>query len=134
MASNRFAMAVHILALLARRGGTMTSEEVARSVNTNPVVIRRILGHLRRAGLVCGVSGPSGGSQLCVSPEKISLFDIYRAVEEGELICVHEDPSRRCPVGRRIQSVLENVTTGVKRAVAKELKATKLSAIVRSFG
>jgi DNA-binding IscR family transcriptional regulator len=40
MASNRFAMAVHILALLARRGGTMTSEEVARSVNTNPVVIR----------------------------------------------------------------------------------------------
>src|SRR4029077_3277460 len=133
MPSNRFAVAIHILTLLARHGGTMTSEELAGSVNTNPVVIRRILGRLRDAGLVCAVSGPNGGSKLCVDTRKVSLLDIYRVVEQTELIGVHEEPNQRCPIGRRIQAVLHGVTTDVKHAVEQELKATTLSEIVQEF-
>lgn len=127
-------MAVHILAFLARdRDEHTTSEEIARSVNTNPVVIRRLLGMLQRAGLVCGQPGARGGSKLCVDPKEISLFDIFGAVDQGEPISLHEDPDQRCPVGRRIQCVLENVSSGVNRAVAKELKETSLNDVLASI-
>ena len=62
--SSRFTMAVHILALLALEKNTLcTSEWIAKSVNTNPVVVRRIIGKLKKAGLV-NVRPGTGGAYL----------------------------------------------------------------------
>src|SRR5436305_12368211 len=99
--SSRFAVAVHVLALLARAGDEpVKSDSIAASVNTNPVVIRRILCALGRAHLITSQPGAAGGSRLARVPEQISLRAVYRAVEGGDTFLLHrQPPTRRCVVG-----------------------------------
>src|SRR5690348_7489088 len=111
MANNsQFAVAIHILTMLAReKDASMTSEHMGGSVNTNPVFIRRILGMLGRAGLVVSQSGVGGGWRLLRAPEKITLLDVYRAVDEGHLLAhSHSEPNPACLVGRNIQRTLNH--------------------------
>ena len=121
--SSRFAVAVHVLALCAREGGgPLKSEDVAESVNTNPVVIRRILCELARAGLVRSQPGSGGGSRLAREPRDINLFDVYRAVEGGGVFSMpRRQPSRDCGVGRNIDLVLGDVLDLVNTAVGQTL-------------
>ena len=65
-------------------GEPLTSEFIACSVNTNPALIRRLLGSLRDAGIVESRTGVGGGSTLLIDPERITLLDILRAVEPQE--------------------------------------------------
>ncbi|MFL6374805.1 MAG: Rrf2 family transcriptional regulator, partial [Pyrinomonadaceae bacterium] len=100
-ANSQFSMAVHVLTLLARSDGSnLKSDEIAASVNTNPVVIRRLLGQLAIAGLVSSQSGALGGSRLSAAADKIRLSEIYRAVCSGEIFALHGSPNQDCPVGR----------------------------------
>ncbi|HEU0301350.1 MAG TPA: Rrf2 family transcriptional regulator, partial [Longimicrobium sp.] len=104
--SSRMAVAVHVLAYLAwRRDEPITSERMASSVNTNPVVVRRIMGSLRNAGLVSVQPGVGGGAQLAREPEDITLLEVYRAVEEKEeLFAMHSsEPCRHCDIGGHIR-------------------------------
>lgn len=121
--SSRFAVAVHLLALLHLNAGEpATSEWMASSVSTNPSVVRRILSMLARAGLTTSRLGTGGGALLARPGEGITLRDVYRAVEGGELFSLHhEPPSGDCPVGRNIQSVLEEMTTSAQRAMEDAL-------------
>ncbi|MCH5585571.1 Rrf2 family transcriptional regulator [Shimazuella sp. AN120528] len=118
--SSRFSIAVHILSLLATaKNAHGTSEWIADSVGTNPVVIRRILGQLKRAGLA-GVRAGTGGAFLIKGLEEITLLDVYRAVEvmeEGELFHIHEQPNPDCPVGANIQNVLELIVRRAQHAM-----------------
>jgi Rrf2 family protein len=109
--SSRMAVAVHVLAYLAwRRDEPVTSERMAGSVNTNAVVVRRIMGSLRNAGLVSVQPGVGGGAQLAREPEDISLLDVYRAVEEKEeLFALHSEPCHHCDIGSNIRQVLQGV-------------------------
>ena len=131
-ASCRFAFAVHILAVLAlKHEGGVTSEVIAGSVNTNPVIIRRVLSTLRRAGFVCCAKGAGGGATLCCPPERISLDAIYRAVEPDASFSVHpQEPNQRCPVGRQIQLVLDEVFSSAQRAFESALAQRTLAEVV----
>ena len=118
MARNcRFAVAVHITTLLALSGDKLaTSDWISGSVNTNPVVVRRILSALAKAGLVKSLRGINGGSVLAKAPEHITLLEINRAVDDAEPPPLHhQTPNQKCPVGRGIQPVL---TTILGRATA----------------
>jgi DNA-binding IscR family transcriptional regulator len=76
-------MAVHVLAVLAyQEGDRVTSAGLAGSINTNPVIIRRLLLALQKAGLVDTCRGAGSGSRLSRSPKRINLAEIYRAVED----------------------------------------------------
>src|SRR5688572_16043599 len=99
-ANSQFSMAVHVLSLLAReRSGNVTSEYIASSVNTNPVVIRRIIGQLNQAGLVSSQPGASGGTRLARRAGDITLRDIYGAVDCGEVFALHgKAPNQDCPI------------------------------------
>lgn len=121
--SSRFAVAVHVLTLMAWSGDEpVKSEAVAASVNTNPVVIRRILCALARARLVTSQTGAAGGSRLARRPGQITLLDVYRAVEGGDIFSLHrQPPSRHCPVGVNIEAVLEDVLAEVNSAVERVL-------------
>src|SRR5689334_7543833 len=82
MASNsRVTIAAHALAwleLARRRGqGSLTSDEVAASVNTNPVILRRSLGDLKRAGLVTARRGTRAGFALARPAEQITMYDVW---------------------------------------------------------
>ena len=83
-ANSRFAVAVHALALIAwEPDARHCSREIAASVATNPVVIRRLLAQLARAGIVESTHGSKGGFRLARPAAKVTLHDVYRAVEEG---------------------------------------------------
>jgi hypothetical protein len=77
--NSRFAVAVPVLTLMAWSGEEpLKSEQVAESVNTNPVVIRRMLCELAEAGLVVSQTGSLGGSRLANDPAETTLLDVYR--------------------------------------------------------
>ena len=99
--NSRFAVAVHVLSLMAWSDEEpLKSEQVAESVNTNPVVIRRMLLDLAQAGLVVSQTGSLGGSRLATDPAKTTLLDVYQALECGGVFSLHrQPPSRDCPVG-----------------------------------
>lgn len=134
MASNsQFAVAVHILALLARNpDGRLKSEHIASSVNTNPVVIRRLLRDLSDAGLVSSQKGAAGGSRIAGAPTSISLNDIYEAVAHGEVFSLHpRKPDQDCPVGKNIESVLCNLQKEIDRAINKKLGSYTLADVLK---
>ncbi|MFX3633067.1 MAG: Rrf2 family transcriptional regulator [Candidatus Pristimantibacillus sp.] len=132
MTSNRFAVAVHILSLLEiDKESRVTSELIAGSVNTNAVVIRRIMGMLNKAGLVITSPGVAGAT-LARPVDQITLLDIYRAVQsEGheELFAIHEKPNPDCPVGKNIQYSLENAFTEAQLAMENKLASMTLQQV-----
>lgn len=132
--STRFTVALHILTLLASSGEEpLTSEFIAGSVNTNPVVVRRILGLLRDKGFVTSQPGNGGGWQLVRNPDSITLLDVRRAVNEGSPFSMHtNEPNPACPVGRNIQAALSGVYSHAERAMEAELALTTIEYLVRS--
>lgn len=132
MRNCRFAVAVHIAALLAMaEGRPQTSDYMAGSVNTNPVVVRRLLSALAKAGLVASLRGTSGGSTLARPAAEISLLDIERAVAEPEGPALHhQPPNPACPVGRNVQPVLSRVLSEAEAAREAVLARTSLAQVV----
>jgi DNA-binding IscR family transcriptional regulator len=135
-ANSRLTIAIHVLAWMAlaqRRGrDLLTSDEVAASVNTNPVIIRRSLGDLRRAGLVRVRHGAGAGWSLARVPEEISLVGVYDAVGQEPLFGMHRtEPNLECPVGRGIRPALDQVYGGVDRTVRCELQRTSIAEVLR---
>lgn len=133
--SSRFSVAVHILALMAQAGNEpMKSDQMASSVNTNPVVIRRLLCELARAELVTSQTGASGGSRLARTANQITLLDVYRAVEGGCVFALHrQQPSRRCFVGGHIEAVLGEILEEVNLAVEQVLAKTTIKQVLQSI-
>jgi Rrf2 family protein len=131
--NSRFAVAVHVLSLMAWSGEEpLKSEQVAESVNTNPVVIRRMLLDLAQAGLVVSQTGSMGGSRLATDPAKTTLLDIYQALECRGVFSLHrQPPSRDCPVGVNIETVLGEVLQEVDSAVELVLKNITIDDVVQ---
>jgi Rrf2 family protein len=120
------------LTLLAQQPAEpLTSQYIAGSVNTNPVVIRRILGGLRSAGLVTAQAGNGGGWRLAADPGAITLCHVYRAVEDEPLFALHHRaPNAACPVGRHIQQALVPCFDQARRRLEEELARTSIADIL----
>lgn len=139
MASNhRLAVATHILLMLASAPdeyrndhGLLSSETVAASVNTNPVVIRRVVADLARAGLVRSHAGKGGGLELGRPANRITLLDVHLALAEPDVFAYKANlPSQRCPVGSKVIGVLSPVFDDVQARVHQTLKKTTLADLV----
>src|SRR3954451_8690316 len=117
--SCRFAMAVHALTVLAYKDGDrVTSALLAGSVNTNPVVIRRLLLALQKAKLVETRKGAGFGSRLSRSPARINLAEIYRAVEAPEPFATPtRKPNIGCPVGNCMRDALDRIFASAEDAL-----------------
>lgn len=130
--SSRFTVAVHILALVKVEQSQPLTSLIASSVNTNAVVIRRLVGKLKQANLIETQQG-SGGIQLRKPLTDITLLDVYQAVEvvdEGELFQMHEDTNVNCVVGANIQSVLEIILLRAQDAMEGVLANVTMDDIV----
>lgn len=133
--NSRFAVAVHVLTLLAWAGEDqpLKSERVAASVNTNPVVIRRILCALARAGLVVSQSGACGGSRLARAPEQITLLEVYQAVEAREAFALHPHrPDHGCPVGKGIGGILADLLHEVDASIERVLAQVTIDKVLHA--
>jgi len=135
-ANSRLTIAVHALAWLAlaeRQGrDRLTSDQVAASVNTNPVIIRRSLGDLRRAGLVRVRRGAEAGWSLAHRPDDITVLAVYDAVTPEPLFAMHHtEPNLQCPVGRGIQPALHGLYRGAEQSLREHLATMSIADVLR---
>src|SRR5262245_52373870 len=100
-ANSHFALATHVLTVLAvHPDGPVTSVELARSVNTNPAFLRSLFGRLRDAGLIEVSLGKGGGARLARPASRVTLADVYKAVEKDAPAQLHHcPPDEKCVVG-----------------------------------
>ncbi len=132
MVNCQFTVAIHVLCLLAaQHSQPLTSEFIAGSVNTNPVVIRRILAVFRKAGLVKSQPGVTGGWKLLVKPELITLGKLYQLVRPGTVFAMHRrKPNPLCPVGRSIQQGLGSHYQKAQAAMEAELAKSSIADVL----
>ena len=127
-ANTQFAVAVHVLTMLAGLPRELQSSEVmAASVGSNPVHIRRVLARLREARFVASRPGPHGGWQLLLSPEQTTLADVWRVINRDDPVLGVHEAEPNCEVGQRIQANLEEVDRRALAAVEAELASTTLA-------
>ncbi len=132
MVNQQFTFALHILACLAFSGEIMDSQTLAASVNTNPVVVRRLLLTLRRAGLIKTFPGKHGGAKLHRAPRRISLLQIYEAVEAPRVIAVSErKASKHCTVSCNMKRIMTSISEEADNALRKHLRRSSLQDVVR---
>ncbi|MBF4693529.1 Rrf2 family transcriptional regulator [Fusibacter ferrireducens] len=134
MYSTKFSVSIHILSLIAlNEGEALTSDYIARSINTNPAFVRRLMSLLKKAGLIYTQTkvGTTGLAKPC---DRISMKDIFKAVErEGPIFPTHEDPNEDCPIGARIGKVVEHVNNQVKSKFEEELDSIYLVDILNGL-
>ena len=124
--SSRFTIALHIFTCVDtfKDDYKVTSDFLASSINTNPVIVRKILTQLKKAGLI-NVARGTGGIQLTRDLSEITFFDVYEAidpVEDGDLFRFHEAPDPNCPVGRNIHALLDDKLKRIQNAMEAEMK------------
>ncbi len=131
MYSTKYAVSIHLLSLIAfKKGESITSDDIAKSVNTNPALVRRLMSDLKKAGLIrtqtkIGVIG------FMKSPEEISLLEIFHAVEtRQDLFAIHSDTNTKCPIGAKIGCVLEHMNGKIQSSFEEELGSLYLSNIL----
>ena len=131
-ANTRFAVAIHAMGMLAFGDKiNVTSDDIAKSVRTNPVVVRRLLAQLTRQGLVAVKLGAGGGARLTRPPEQITLSDIYLALGEGPLFQVPLlGETHECAVGRSVGPVLTGILLRAEKGLLAELRVITLSDVI----
>ena len=134
--SSRFTMAIHMFACIDTfTDQKMTSDFMAASIGTNPVIVRKLLQQLKAAGLF-EVSRGTGGVTVTKPLNEITFLDIYKAVEctpDEELFHFHENPNQACPVGKNIHHVLDDKLAKVQEAMERELAAITLADVKRDI-
>ena len=129
--SSRFTVALHIFACVDvfKDDYKVTSDFLASSSNTNPVMIRKILSQLKGAGLITVARG-TGGITVNKPLEEITFFDVYQAiepVENGSLFHFHDAPNPDCPVGRNIHALLDDKLKAIQDAMEDEMRKYTLA-------
>jgi DNA-binding IscR family transcriptional regulator len=126
--NSRFSTAAHILTLLASMPDErLTSEFIAGSVGTHPVVIRRQLALLRRAKLVESKGARGGGWILARKPEEIKLSQVRDALGEETTFRMHRnDPAPNCTVGQYVRQALAVVYEDAEKAVSRSLQTRSI--------
>jgi Rrf2 family protein len=136
LTSSRFVVAIHALLVLARSAGAgpVCSSAIAKSVHTNPVVIRRLMAELEKSGLVTSFAGRTGGFELRREATTITLADIYGAVEGDAVFRMHKtDPLSECPIGVQLAKVLRPSLKAAETAMTESLGNTTLHAVALSI-
>ena len=126
--NSRLSLALHTLGHMAGEPDRIqTSAEIADHAGTNAVVVRRVLGKLREAGLLVSEKGHSGGWRLALAPKDISLADIYTALDE-QLVARAEDAEvPQCSVEHALHKRVSDIMSDVERSLIKRLSETNLA-------
>lgn len=144
MVNQQFATSVHImisLGYISQQKAAKTpscklanSDQLAESIGTNPVVIRRLLSLLNKAGLIKTARGKKGGVQLNKPAHEIDLSDIYKAIEIKDPVKPHNKPaSKDCPVSCSMHEIMLAVSEGYTKSSLKYLETIKLSDLIKKI-
>lgn len=131
---SRLSGVLHCLLHMAELGQPATSEWLARAMQTNPVVIRRLMAGLRDAGFVASAKGHGGGWVLSCPLEDVTMRDIHEAVGAPELLAVgHREESPGCLVEQAVNAALGQAYRDAEALVLERLGSVTLAALSRDF-
>lgn len=135
--SMKCSVAVHCLIFIHEAKGIakVTSNLLAESTGSNPVVIRNILSALKKAGLITVPRG-TGGAELCADPSQITLYQIYSALEPDgvtSIIGIHPCQGRPCPVAQNIHQVLETPYHKIEESIRQTMEGITLQSMIDQF-
>lgn len=131
---SRLSRMLHVLLHMARHDQPFTSEQIARMLDTNPVVVRRTMAGLREAGYVRSEKGHGGGWTLTANLEAVTLLDIHRAVGGPHLFAIgNESDNPECAVARVVNTALDEALRAAEALLIARLQAIKLADLVREF-
>ncbi len=132
MDNRQFSIAVHLMAGLgASAGQGIPSGVLAKSVNTSPSFVRRVVSKLSRAGLIRTTTGKSGACMMTKDARTVTLLDIYRAVEAPKVFTIHDYPVRRdCTISCGIKAAMGKVLDSAQRSMEAGLKKITLSDVL----
>lgn len=125
---------LHVLLHMAREKKPFTSEQIAQMLETNPVVVRRTMSGLKKAGFVFADKGPGGGWTLAKDLDDISLYDIYQAVGEPTIFAIgNEQETPNCLVELVVNNALNDAMQQAQNILIQKLKSTKMSKLAHDF-
>lgn len=135
--SMKCSVAVHCLIFIHEAKGIakVTSNLLAESTGSNPVVIRNILSALKKAGIITMPRG-TGGAELCIDPSQLTLYQIYSALEPDgvtSIIGIHPCDGRPCPVAKNIRKVLKTPYHKIEDAVKEAMEEITLQSMIDDF-
>lgn len=132
--SSKFTIGVHLLAVIdyLGEGEKTTSNILASSIGVNPVIVRNVMRNLKEGELISVSQGKSGIS-LTKTPDQITFYDVYKAVDsvkdEG-LFHFHENPNPECPIGRNIHKAMDSKLKRVQRCMEDEMRKITLADVM----
>jgi Rrf2 family protein len=132
-ANTRFAVAIHTVGMLAMADKLrVSSETIAKSVSTNPVVVRRVISLLAKHGVVEVRKGQTGGAALTRPPADITLREIYMAVEPPPLVAVPKAPAATadCAMARCVGPVLTEFFANAESGFVERLERFTLADVM----
>jgi len=128
--NSRLSLALHTLGHMAGDPQQMrTSADIAEHAGTNPVVVRRVLGKLREAGLLASEKGHAGGWRLARAPEEITLADVYIALDESLVASDPDEGAPNCSVEHVLQKTVGSVLEDVERSLIERLAQTTIAEV-----
>ncbi|MCI5724844.1 Rrf2 family transcriptional regulator [Fusobacterium sp.] len=128
----KFSVALHILIMFSETTEKLTSEKIAKSVNTNPSHIRKIITFLKKANLLTRQKGTFEYS-LVKDKSVLNLFDIYKAVNPDKLLYTHQNSNKNCPVGHSINKVLDPIIIEAEKELENYLSKIFLLDVIEKI-
>ncbi|WP_170416107.1 RrF2 family transcriptional regulator [Ruegeria atlantica] len=126
--NSRLSLALHTLSHMAGEPDRVrTSSDIADHAGTNPVVVRRVLGKLREAGLLTSEKGHAGGWRLARAPQDISLADVYLALDERLVASDEISEAPACSVEHALQKRVSGVLEEIEQSLVQKLGETSIS-------
>ncbi|EEE36482.1 transcriptional regulator, BadM/Rrf2 family [Rhodobacteraceae bacterium KLH11] len=128
--NSRLSLALHTLSHMAGEPDRVrTSSDIADHAGTNPVVVRRVLGKLREAGLLTSEKGHAGGWRLARPPQNISLADVYLALDERLVASDEISEAPACSVEHALQKRVSGVLEEIEQSLVQKLGETSISEV-----
>jgi DNA-binding IscR family transcriptional regulator len=131
---SRLSGVLHVLLHLAEHKGPVTSELLARAMQTNPVVIRRIMAGLRARGYVNSERGHGGGWTACDGFAQLTLRDIYTALGSPGLFAIgNRNAQPGCLVEQAVNAALDDSLAEAETLLLRRLGEVTLGQLSADF-
>ncbi|KRD13881.1 Rrf2 family transcriptional regulator [Acidovorax sp. Root267] len=131
---SRLSNVLHALLHMAEMDGPATSDSLAQAMQTNPVVVRRLMAGLRYAGFVSSAKGHGGGWVLSCPLADITLRDIHEALGAPTLLAVgNRVESPGCVVEQAVNEALSDAFEAAEQVLLTRLGEVTLAQLSAQF-
>lgn len=128
--NSRLSLALHTMSHMASAPERLrTSSDIAEHAGTNPVVVRRVLGKLREAGLLTSERGQAGGWRLARTAAEITLADVYLALDERLVSGSQTIESSDCTVETDLHTRVAKVLDDIEKSLVDRLHETTIAEV-----